>query len=165
MSKSHKALFPGTFDPPSLGHLDIIKRAASLFGTLYIGIGENLDKPHQFFDIQERETMLAEMTHGIPNLKIISFNGLVVDFAQSHHINFLVRGLRQQSDFDFEMRMAVANQKLGALDTVFLMSDPQYGHICSSIIHEIATFGRRLHGFVPEQIEEAVYTRLAMGRK
>lgn len=160
MNKLPRALFPGTFDPPSLGHQDLIKRASLMFETLYIGIGENPDKPQHFFDTEEKKALLAKISEGIANVEILSFSGLVVDFAKKLDVKILVRGLRVGSDFDYEMRMAAANRKMTGIDTIFLISDPQFNPICSSIIHEIGRFGHRLHGFVPEVIEDTVYRRL-----
>lgn len=156
-----KAIFPGTFDPPTLGHLDIITRAASIVDKLYIAIAVNLSKPTKYFEVEEKKAMLREMTVKIPNVEIISFEGLVAEFAKRNGFDFIVRGLRNVSDMEYEFQMSVSNKKMEKVETLFLMSDPQYVHICSSLIHEIACFGHRLHGFVPEAIEDAVYMRIA----
>ena len=159
------ALFPGTFDPPSLGHLDIIKRAADVCEKLYIGIAENVNKPSALFSVEEKKVMLQEITKGIPRVEIISFQGLVIDWAAQHHIDFIIRGLRAFSDFEYEFRMALANRKMSGIETVFLMSDGNYSHISSSLIREIASFGHTLCDFVPAELEEAIHNRIIMRAK
>lgn len=150
------ALFPGTFDPPSLGHLDIIKRSAMICDKLYIGIAENINKPAGMFTLPQRKEMLKVITKGIPQVEIISFSGLVIDWAAKNNVNFLIRGLRAFSDFEYEFRMALANRKMSGIETLFLMSDPNYSHISSSLIREIASFGHSLHDFVPDELEKMI---------
>lgn len=155
-------LIAGSFDPPTLGHLDLIRRAASFCRQLYVGIAVNSMKVRSTFSVLEREAMLSEICHDIPNLKIVEIPSLVVEYAKHHHIDFLVRGLRSPADFDTEFQMACANKKLCGIDTVFLLSDPAYSHISSTLIHEIAMGGYRLHAFVPTVIEDPVYTRITL---
>jgi pantetheine-phosphate adenylyltransferase len=155
------ALFPGTFDPPSFGHLDIIKRASSLCNKLYIGIAAHSSKPtHSLFSLEERIEMVKEITKDIPHLEIVSFSGLVVDFARKNQIQVLIRGMRAFSDFEYEFRMALANRKLSGIETLFLMADGKHAHISSSLIREIGQFSR-LHEFVPSVIEEKVFAKIS----
>ena len=151
-----KALFAGTFDPPSLGHADIIQRAAPLFETLYVGIANNSNKKFTF-SVKEREKMLHAIVKGLPNVKVVTFDGLAVDFAKEMQVDCLLRGLRSYSDLEFEFQMAFSNKKMTGIETLFLMAAEQYAHISSTIIREIASNGRRLHGFVPDVIENDVF--------
>jgi pantetheine-phosphate adenylyltransferase len=160
--KNESGLLAGSFDPPTLGHLDIIQRAAPLCHHLFIGIAENSKKNHPAFSILERQAMLAELCHSLPNVKIVVIPGLVVEYAKHHNIDFLIRGLRSVQDFEFEMQMAIANKKLCGVETLFLMADSSHAHISSTLINEIALGGYRLHDFVPEVIEDAVYTRITL---
>lgn len=158
--KSTAALFPGTFDPPSLGHLDIIRRASKICDKLYIGIAKNVRKTPGLFSVDERVKMLKKITKGIPYVEIITFNGLVIDGAKEHKVDFLVRGLRAFSDFEMEFQMALANKKMSNIETVFLMSDSNFSHISSTLIREIAIFGHDLHDFVPAELEEIICKRI-----
>lgn len=154
-----KALFPGTFDPPSLGHMDIIHRALRLCDQLYIAIAHNVRKPNPSFSIEEKKAMLEELTKEFPNIKVISFSGLVVDCAKQIQADCLIKGIRTFSDFEYESQMALANRKLGGIDTIFLVADERYAGLSSSLIREIASLGGNLHDFVPSLIEERVKTR------
>lgn len=157
-----KALFPGTFDPPTLGHVDIIKRSASVCDKLIIGIAVNPEKKGDtFFSVEEKKELLRTATHSMPHVEIVSFTGLVVDFAKQNQINFLIRGLRAFSDFEYEFRMALANRMISQIETIFLMADEKHGHISSTLIREFAHHKTRLHAFVPAEIEEKVYARLS----
>jgi pantetheine-phosphate adenylyltransferase len=157
---SKTALLPGTFDPPTLGHMDLIRRASTICDFLIVGIAYNLEKKDDLFNPNERKAMLQELTKEIENLQVTTFNGLVVDFAKDHNIRYLVRGLRAFSDFEYEFRMAVANRKMTGIETIFLMADENHFSISASLIKEIGGFGRRLNGFVPDEIEEIVHQRL-----
>jgi len=157
-----RALFPGTFDPPSLGHLDIIERASKICDKLYIAIALNPSKRAEcLFTIEEKKEMVKEITQTISNLEVVSFSGLVTDFAKKNSVDFLVRGLRAFSDFEYEFRMALANRRVSGLETVFLMADARHAHISSSLIREFAHYKTRLHDFVPKVIEERVYQRFS----
>lgn len=155
------ALFPGTFNPPTLGHLDMIERAHKLCDKLYIGIGENINKSNELFSIQERIEMIQKITAHLKNVEVISFNGLVVDCMKKNNIHFLIRGLRAFSDYEYEFQMAIANRKLSGYETLFLMSSQNYSHISSSLIRQIGYFGHTLKDFVPESIEKTVLSRLS----
>lgn len=155
-----KALLPGTFNPPTLGHLDIIRRASKICDDLCIGIGLNTEKEEGLFNPLERKAMLLDLTKDLFNVEIVSFTGLVVDYAKEHEVDFIVRGLRAFSDFEYEFRMALANRKMTGIETVFLMADQKNFHISSTLIKDIGRLGHRLNGFVPDDIEEIVYHRL-----
>lgn len=161
--KNKNGLLAGCFDPPTLGHVDIIRRAANFCHQLHVGIAENSKKEHPLFSLTERKAMLTAICQDIVNIKIVEIPGLSVDYATQHKINFLIRGIRSTADFESEKQMAYANKKLSNIETLFLLADLQNAHISSTLIHEIALGGYRLHGFVPEIIEDAVYTRIAMG--
>lgn len=156
----YKALFPGTFDPPTLGHLDIIKRASKLCDELYIGIAENTTKRKNVFNESERKALLLKLCASYPNVKIVTFSGLVVEFAKKKKIDYLIRGVRSVADFEYESQMASANHMMAGLETIFLSASPQYVHFSSTLIREIGSLGHRLHGFVSEEIEEEVFNRL-----
>lgn len=154
------AVFPGTFDPPTLGHMEIIERAAVLFDRLYVAVvAENAKHPHPL-SLQERLKFLKAMVSPLNNVEVVSFSGLVVDFAEKQNAGFLVRGLRNGFDFEYESQMASANREMTGVETVLLIASPQYSHISSTLIREIAANGRRLEGFVPKIVEEAIFQSL-----
>jgi pantetheine-phosphate adenylyltransferase len=153
---SGHALYPGTFDPPTLGHVSIVSRAARLFGKLTIGVA-SLSEKNPLFDLDSRISLLRNIFSDLANVEIKPFNGLLVDFAKSENARIIVRGLRNISDFDFEFRMAVTNKHcLPDLETVFLMSDPDTGYISSTLVKQIASQGGDVSEFVPAQVLEAL---------
>ena len=154
-----KALLAGTFDPPTLGHLDIIVRGARLCDKLYVAIAVNTRKSSGMFTVEERKQMLKEMTINLPNVEVVTFSGLVIDFVNSNGIDFLLRGLRAFSDLEHEFGMALANRKMSGIETLFLMADERHAHISSSLIREIATSGAHLDSFVPKNVMEQIYQR------
>lgn len=157
-----KALFPGTFDPPTLGHLDLISRAQPICDKLYVGIATNTHKSHKsIFSPEEKKEMLQKITHSFPFVEVVSFSGLAVDFAKENQIDFILRGLRAFSDFEYEFRMALANRTISSIETVFLMADERLAHISSSLIQELGRYQTRLHAFIPEAIEPQVFQKLA----
>ena len=156
-----KGLFPGTFDPPSLGHVDIIERAAGLCDQLVVAVARNYEKVEELFSIDERVAMLKEVSKGLSNVEVTTFVGLAADFAEKHGIDCFVRGLRAHSDVEYEFRMALANRKLSGRETLFLMSGQQYGHISSSLIREIGREGHSLGDFVPAPLEGKILARLS----
>ena len=158
------ALFPGTFDPPTLGHLDIIQRAATLCDKLYVGVAVNLRKAPAF-SVEERKEMLQLISKNVPQIEIVSFEGLVVDFAVDLKVESLIRSFRTSSDLDYEFAMALTNRQIGGVETSFLMAGEGLGHISSSLIKEVAWFGKRLGSFVPEEIEEQIFQRLKKSEK
>lgn len=155
-----KAIYPGTFDPPTLGHLNIIERAASHFDKLVIAVGENSLKTPPIFTVEDRVQFLKTITAKYPNVEVAVFNGLLVDFAKSREINTIIRSIRSILDFEVETQQAQLNRQMGNLDTFFLVVDEKYRLISSSIVREIGSYGRRLTDFVPAEIEEAVFKKL-----
>lgn len=149
------ALFPGTFDPPSFGHLDIIKKACQFCDQLIIGIAHKPGKK-EVFSVEERKEMLQLITSPFPNVEIENFHGLAVDFAKKKNALLLIRGLRAFSDFEVEFQMALANRRISGLETLFLMADEHHTHISSSLIREIAYFQGPLSDFVPPEIESLI---------
>ena len=156
-----KAFFPGSFDPPTFGHLDIITRASSICDFLYVGVGSNDSKPNHSFSFKERIDLLKKITQHITNVEIISFTGLAVDCAVEHEISFFIRSIRSHSDFEQETELAYMNSRLKKIETLYLIADEKYRLMSSSLIKEIARHGHRLSSFVPTEIEEIVFNRLS----
>ncbi|MBP9854387.1 MAG: pantetheine-phosphate adenylyltransferase [Candidatus Omnitrophica bacterium] len=149
---SKKALYPGSFDPVTFGHIDIIKRASRIFDQVVVGVAHNTQK-QTLFSNTERIAMLKEVTKDIKNIEVVEFKGLVIDFARSININVLVRGLRMISDFEYELQMALTNRRLDEqLETVFLMPSEGYSFLSSTLIKEAASLGADMSSFVPPSI-------------
>lgn len=159
------AIYPGTFDPPTLGHLNIIQRAANKFDKLVIAIGENPSKAFPAFSLEERVHFFKAITMDTPNIEIASFKGLLVDFAKSRSIDIIIRAIRTIFDFENETLQAQMNRQLGGVETFYLVVDEKFRLISSTLVREIASHGKRLIGFVPAEIEEAVFQRLFTGKK
>ncbi|MBS1272409.1 MAG: Phosphopantetheine adenylyltransferase [Candidatus Marinimicrobia bacterium] len=146
-----KAIYPGTFDPVTYGHLDIIKRAVRLFDHVIVSVAESAAK-NPLFTAEERVVMIREVCE-IDNVSVDRFKGLLVDYATEQNAVALIRGLRAVSDFEYEFQMALVNRKLSEeLSTVFLMPHEQYTHLNSSIVREVASFGGDVSPYVPPQI-------------
>lgn len=153
------AIYPGSFDPVTLGHLDIIRRASGLFDRLIVAVMHNQNKK-PMFSVEERKEMLRRTTADLPNVEIESFGGLLADYALSQNACVLVKGLRAVSDFEYEFQMALANRKLNAeLDTVFLMTSSEYMYLSSSVVKDIAVHGGSVAGFVPDEIVQDIVRR------
>ena len=153
------AIYPGSFDPVTLGHLDIIRRASGLFDRLIVAVMHNQNKK-PMFSVEERKEMLRLTTADLPNVEIESFGGLLADYAHSKNACVLVKGLRAVSDFEYEFQMALANRKLNAeLDTVFLMTSSEYMYLSSSVVKDIAVHGGSVAGFVPDEIVQDIVRR------
>jgi pantetheine-phosphate adenylyltransferase len=150
-----KAVFPGTFDPPTVGHLDVITRAAAAFDELIVATGVNQSK-NRLFGPQERIEMLTELVEPFPNVRIGSFEGLLVDYCRAEGAGVIVKGLRSAADYDYELQMAQLNRRMTGVDTVFLPTAPEHGFISSSWVKEIA----RLGGDVSTFVTPAVHARL-----
>lgn len=147
------ALYPGSFDPPTLGHRDLIGRAATIFDKVLVAIAINSTK-QGLFTIPERVEMVEELTADIPNIEIIHFEGLTVDFAAKHGAIALIRGLRVISDFEYELSMAINNQKLNPnIDTVALMPSEPYLYLSSRLVKEIASYGGKISHYVTPGVE------------
>jgi pantetheine-phosphate adenylyltransferase len=150
-----KAVFPGTFDPPTVGHLDIVTRAAAAFDELIVATGVNQSK-NRLFGPQERIEMLTELAEPFPNVRIGSFEGLVVDYCRAEGAGVIVKGLRSAADYDYELQMAQLNRRMTGVDTFFLPTAPEHAFISSSWVKEIA----RLGGDVSTFVTPAVHARL-----
>ena len=150
MAKNSKiAIYPGSFDPLTNGHLDIINRAALIFEDLVIAVAANSEK-NILFTKDERIEIISEATSCIENVRVESFNGLLVDYAKKNNVFTIIRGLRTLSDFEYEFRMAIMNRSLdSSIETVFLMTDEKYGHISSSFVKEIYNLDGDVSSFVP----------------
>jgi pantetheine-phosphate adenylyltransferase len=157
------AIYPGTFDPPTSGHLDIIQRGAGKFERFLIAIGENPTKTSPTFSLEERVRFLKTITAHMPNVEIAAFSGLLVDFAKSRGIDVVIRAIRTIFDFEKETLQAQMNRQLGGVETFYLVVDEKCRLISSSLVREIASHGKRLTGFVPPEIEEDVFHRLFSG--
>ena len=156
-----KALYAGSFDPVTNGHLNIIERAAKMYDSLTVAIAVN---PHKtgFFTFEERVEIVREVTGHIPNVKVDTFSGLLADYVNENGFIAYVRGLRATTDFENELQMAQMNARLftGETETIFLMTDPKYSFISSSLIKEVASFGGSVEGLVPEYVSERIKEKL-----
>ena len=151
-----RAIYPGSFDPVTLGHLDIIRRSASIADELIVGILNNKAKT-PLFSVGERVRMLEEVTKDFPNVKIIPFEGLLVEFAKQMDAKVIVRGLRAITDFEYELQIAQSNRKVAPeIDTVFLTTSIDYAYLSSSIVKEYASFGVDVEQFVPAGVVDRI---------
>lgn len=154
------AIYPGSFDPLTYGHLDVINRAVRIYGRVIVALAENSNKT-SLFSFQERVLMLREATDGINGVEVDAFKGLVTDYAQKKGTNVLVRGLRMTSDFEYEFQMALTNRRMAeSVETVFLMPSEKYSFLSSTLIKEIARLGGDLTSFVPSCVEKRLLERL-----
>ena len=150
------AVVPGSFDPVTNGHLDIIKRAAEIFDIVYVAVLNNSSKK-PLFTVDERMALNGEVTKEIPNVRIEQSAGLLVDYAQSKNASAIVRGLRAVSDFEYEMQITSMNRFLDKhIETFFIMTKNEYSFLSSSIVKEVAQYGGNIHGLVPQIIEDAL---------
>jgi pantetheine-phosphate adenylyltransferase len=148
-----RAIYPGSFDPITYGHIDIAKRAAELFDELYVVVMENKRKNYTF-TIEERVEMVKECLKDIPNVRVDTFSGLLVEYTTKNNINVVIRGLRAVTDFEYELQMALANKEIcNGVETVFLMTDKNYSFLSSSLVKEVASFGGQVSQWVPEFVE------------
>ncbi|MGI6180653.1 MAG: pantetheine-phosphate adenylyltransferase [Agathobaculum sp.] len=153
------AIYPGSFDPVTLGHLDIIRRASVMFDRLVVSVMHNQNKK-PLFTVEERMAFLRRTTESLPNVEIASFDGLLADYARREGACAVVKGLRAVSDFEYEFQMALANRKLNPeLDTVFLMTSAEYMYLSSSVVKDIAVHGGSIAGFVPDALEAEIVCR------
>lgn len=158
-----RAVYPGSFDPVTKGHLDIVRRAAALVDELVVGVLNNNEKT-PLFSVEERVKMLRDVTADIPNVRVESFSGLSVDFVRKCNASFIVRGLRAVTDFEYELQMAQTNRSIdGDIDTLFFTTALNYAYISSTIVKEIASYGRDISGFVPPSVAQRVYDKLQRG--
>lgn len=155
-----RAIYPGSFDPVTNGHLDVIRRASGLVDELIVGVLNNKAKT-PLFSVEERVKMLKEVTKELPGVKIVPFEGLLIDFAKEMSAKMVVRGLRAVTDFEYELQMAQTNHKLAEdIETAFLTTSLEYSYLSSTIVREVAAFGGDISQFVPEHVEEKIKSKI-----
>lgn len=155
-----RAIYPGSFDPVTFGHIDIIRRSAAITDELIVGVLQNKAKT-PLFSVEERAKMLGEVTKEIKNVKIVPFEGLLIDFAKEMEAKVIVRGLRAVTDFEYELQMAQTNHKLNSeIETLFMTTSLDYSYLSSSVVREIAAFDGDISQFVPEQVMEQVTKKI-----
>ncbi len=153
------AVYPGSFDPVTNGHVDIVERAAKIFDLVYVAIIVNPEKI-PYFDLKEREDMLKSAVKHVKKARVESFHGLLVDYARAKKAHAIVRGLRAVSDFDFEFQMALTNLRMcPEIETVFIMTDYKYSYLSSSLVKQIASLGGKITGLVPKIVETKLKKR------
>jgi pantetheine-phosphate adenylyltransferase len=153
------ALCPGSFDPVTLGHVDIIERSARHFDEVIVAVIRNPQKAQSLFALEERQEMLSEVLAHLPNIRIEFFKGLLVEFAKDHGAESIVKGLRAISDFDYELQMAQMNQRLSGIDTFFISTSPQHSFLSSSLVREVAKFGGDVSSMVPPLVAKRLEER------
>ena len=159
------AIYPGSFDPVTLGHFDIIKRSSEIFDQVIVGVLCNNAKS-PLFSVEERVKMLEEVTKDIPNVEVQSFDGLLVDFMRQNHAKVIVRGLRAITDFEYELQMAQTNRKMNAdVDTMFLATSLEYAYLSSTTVKEVAFCDGNISEFVPEPVVEKVQEKVRLARQ
>jgi pantetheine-phosphate adenylyltransferase len=162
------AVYPGSFDPVTCGHLDIIRRAAALFDRLVVAVAPASSSPDKrpLFSADERVAMLRRVTEDLPNVEVEELQGLLVDYAALKNAQVIVKGLRAVSDFEFEYAMALMNRRLcPEVDAIFLMTATQYSYLSSSLVKEVARLGGSLEGLVPEEVAQVLKSRYHAGRQ
>lgn len=155
-----KAIYPGSFDPVTKGHVDVIKRASNLFDELVVGVLVNSAK-NPLFSTSERVSMLLELFADYDNIKVVSFDGLLIDYCHQNNISTIVRGLRAVTDFEYELQIAQTNRVIAPdIDTVFLTTSLEYAYLSSSIVKEIASYGGNIKPLVPESVVDKIFKKL-----
>ncbi|WP_182357432.1 pantetheine-phosphate adenylyltransferase [Tomitella gaofuii] len=154
------AVCPGSFDPVTNGHLDVFRRVAAQFGEVIITVMINKSK-QGMFSVDERIELLEDAVRDLPNVRVDSWHGLLVEYAQNNAVTAIVKGLRGANDFDYELQMAQMNRALTGVDTFFVPADPQYGYLSSSLVKEVATFGGDVEGMLPDHVHATLLRRLA----
>ncbi len=155
-----RAVCPGSYDPATNGHLDIIERAAALFDEVVVAVLIN-KKKQGLFTIDERLDMLRKVTQGLPNVRVDSWHGLLVDYCREHDIAAIAKGLRSVSDFDYELQMAQMNRELTGVETLLMSNNPAYSFLSSSLVKEVATYGGDVTDMVPPIVHERLKAKLA----
>jgi pantetheine-phosphate adenylyltransferase len=160
VNRVQRVVCPGSFDPVTNGHLDIVSRAASLHDEVIVAVLINITKK-SLFTVDERVDMLREVTKGYGNVRVDRFHGLLVDFCATNGITAVVKGLRAVSDFEYEMQMAQMNYRLAKIETLFMTTNPLYSFLSSSLIKDVARYGGDVSGLVPDQVLGRLRARLA----
>jgi pantetheine-phosphate adenylyltransferase len=157
--KITRAIYPGSFDPPTNGHLDVIERASGAFGELIVAVVVNPQKRNPMFTLGEREDMLARCVAHLPNVRVHHFRGLLADYVRAQDGDVIVKGLRVVSDFETEMSTALMNRSLSNVDTLFLMSDARYSFVSSSLVKEVFFLGGDVAPYVPHAVLDVMATK------
>ena len=153
-------VYPGTFDPITNGHMDIIERASRIFDKLVVGVLFNMNKK-PLFTVDERVEFIKESCKSLANVEVDCFSGLLIEFVKNKNANTIVKGLRAVSDFEYEFQMALMNRKLDEdVETVFMMTNSKYSYLSSSLIKEVAKFGGCIGGLIPENVEKSIYEKI-----
>ena len=146
------AVYPGSFDPITLGHLDVISRGVKVFDKIIVGVLVNVDK-NSLFNIEERVELIKRVTKDLPNVEVVSFEGLLIDFMKKYNAHVILKGLRAFSDFEYEFQMALMNNKLEPeVETLFMMTSAQYSYLSSTAVKQVAKFRGELKGLVPDMV-------------
>lgn len=153
------AIYPGTFDPITNGHFDIMERARQHVSRLIVAVSQHPGK-NPLFNLEERVAMVRELLNGVEGVEVDSFDGLLVDYAQRRGAKLIVKGLRAVSDFEYEMQMAQMNHRLAGVDTLFMVATPTYSFLSSSLVKEVARFGGSVDGLVPDVIARRLKERI-----
>ena len=154
-----KAIYPGSFDPVTFGHMDIITRSAQIVDELVVGVLNNSAK-NSLFSLEERVSMIKEMTTSLPNVEVGSFEGLLVDYMKEINATIIIRGLRAVTDFEYELQIAQANSVQNSdIETIFLTTNLNYSYLSSTIVKEFASYGGDISKFVPEQFIDRIYAK------
>ena len=160
-----RAIYPGSFDPVTFGHVDIIRRSAMIADELIVGVLQN-NKKTPLFSVEERVKMLEEVTKDMKNVKIVPFEGLLIDFAKQMNAKVIIRGLRAVTDFEYELQMAQTNRKLDSdIETIFLTTSLDYSYLSSTTVKEVASFDGDITQFVPEFVAEKVTEKIKERRR
>ena len=159
--RSSIAVYPGSFDPVTFGHLDIIRRAAKQFDRVIVAVLNNISKK-PLFTVEERTALLREVTSDLPNVEVDSFRDLLVNYMRSKNAEIILRGIRSVTDFEYELQLASTNRQLDeGIETIFMMTNPKYSYLSSSIVKEIASFGGNVSDLVPPAVEAALREKYA----
>ena len=149
---------PGSFDPITMGHLDVIERASSRFDDVVVAVLHNPSK-QSLFSLEQRVDLITQTVAHLPNVSVDTFDGLLVDFCNAHGIRIIVKGLRAVSDFEYELQMAQMNQRLGEVETLFMSTSPEWSYLSSSLVREVARFGGSVEAVVPPVVAAALKER------
>ncbi|MBP5364709.1 MAG: pantetheine-phosphate adenylyltransferase [Bacteroidales bacterium] len=153
--KETKAIFPGSFDPFTVGHESIVLRGLSMFDKVVVAVGVNNEK-HGYFAVDKRIMLIEKVFEGVENVEVASYEGLTVDYARQIGATHILRGLRTSSDFEFERAIALTNKQISGIDTAFLLTAPEHMHVSSSVIRDIMRYGGDVSAFLPERIRDLV---------